>query len=289
MKNVETVQAFVTRDDVGGGVTFRMADMQPGAARIGEHVEHVKLWFGRIEVFFAGIRRVKRARFVPDRLPLGLDLIEGIWFAPLVHAKNGHCMRELLVATRNRHKTREFIEILGRDFAVRDLSSEPDAPVIQETGRTFAENAILKAVGISKRFPGLVVADDSGLEVDALEGAPGVYSARYAGSDATDAENIARLLSELRKFCTGQPFTAWFRCVLAVAREGELVKTFEGAIEGTIVDPPRGGCGFGYDPIFQPTGSTETFAELLPETKNEISHRARAICGLRAALLSDLT
>src|SRR5436190_289396 len=224
MKNVETVQPFVARDDVGGGITFRMADMQTGAARVGEHVEDVELRFGRIEFLFARIGRVKRARFVPDRLPLRLDLIEGIWFAPLVHAKDGHCMRELVVATRNRHKTREFAEIFGRDFAVRDLSGEPDAPVIEETGSTFAENAILKAVGISKRFPGLVVADDSGLEVDALGGAPGVFSARYAGPAATDAENIAQLLSELRKLSNRQSFTARFRCVLAVAREGEIVK-----------------------------------------------------------------
>ena len=129
-------------------------------------------------------------------------------------------MRELLVATRHRHKTREFVEIFGREFAVRDLSAEPDAPAIEETGSTFAENAILKAVGISKRFPGLVVADDSGLEVDALSGAPGVFSARYAGLNATDEKNIARLLSELRKISTKRPLTARFRCVLAVARVG---------------------------------------------------------------------
>ena len=198
-------------------------------------------------------------------------------------------MRELLVATRNRHKTREFIEILGRDFAVRDLSVKPEAPVVEETGTTFAENAILKAVGTSKRFPGLVVADDSGLEVDALGGAPGVYSARYAGPQATDAENIARLLSELGKFSREKPFSARFRCVLAVARDGKLVHTCEGAIEGMIVDSPRGKCGFGYDPIFQPAGLTETFAELSPEKKNAISHRARAIHALRTALSGGLT
>ncbi|HEY2139662.1 MAG TPA: RdgB/HAM1 family non-canonical purine NTP pyrophosphatase [Chthoniobacterales bacterium] len=198
-------------------------------------------------------------------------------------------MRQLLLATRNPHKTREFSEILGQDFVVRDLSGEPEGPMIEETGTTFAENAILKAVGISKRFPGLVVSDDSGLEVDALGGAPGVYSARYAGPDVTDAENMTLLLSELGKLSREQPFTARFRCVLAVAREGELIKTFEGAIEGTIVDSPRGSSGFGYDPIFQPTGSTETFAELSPEKKNGMSHRARAIRGLQAALSAGLT
>jgi XTP/dITP diphosphohydrolase len=203
---------------------------------------------------------------------------------------NSFCsMRQLLLATRNAHKTREFSKILGRDFVVGDLLGEPDAPVIEETGSTFAENGILKAVGISKRFPGLVVADDSGLEVDALGGAPGVFSARYSGPDATDAENIARLLSELRKISAKRPLTARFRCVLAVACEGKLLNTFEGAIEGTIVDSPRGSSGFGYDPVFQPTGSTETFAELPPEKKNRISHRARAIRGLRAALSAGLT
>src|SRR6266550_2056914 len=106
-------------------------------------------------------------------------------------------MHQLLLATRNSHKTREFSEILGAGFAVRDLSDEAEAPVIEESGSTFAENAILKAVAISKRFAGMVVADDSGLEVDALQGAPGIYSARYAGHDATDAKNITRLLSEL--------------------------------------------------------------------------------------------
>jgi XTP/dITP diphosphohydrolase len=203
---------------------------------------------------------------------------------------NSFCpMRQLLLATRNAHKTREFAEILGHDFLVRDLSGKPDAPVIDETGTTFAENAILKAVGISKRFPGLVVADDSGLEVDALGGAPGVYSARYGGPQSTDAENITRVLSELRKFSKEQPFTARFRCVLAIARGGKVVDTVEGAIEGTIVDSPRGVSGFGYDPIFQPTGSAKTFGELSPETKNEISHRAVAIRALRSLLADPAT
>jgi len=198
-------------------------------------------------------------------------------------------MRQLVVATRNKHKTREFEHILGSDFAVRDLSGEPEAPVIEETGKTFAENAILKALGISKRIPGLVVADDSGLEVDALNGAPGVYSARYAGTNATDAQNIARLLSELRAFSEQRPFVARFRCVLAVASDGKLRNTVEGFIEGTIVDAPQGSLGFGYDPIFQPTGFDQTFGELPSETKNKISHRAEAIRALRTTLSSKLT
>jgi XTP/dITP diphosphohydrolase len=194
-------------------------------------------------------------------------------------------MRHLLLATRNAHKTREFSEILGNEFIVRDLSVEPDAPAIEETGATFAENAILKAVGISQRFPGLVVGDDSGLEVDALEGAPGVYSARYAGRGAKDSDNIARLLSELRKLSIERPYSARFRCVLALARDGELIECFEGVVEGAIVEPRRGTGGFGYDPVFQPAGLAQTFGEIVPEKKNRISHRANAIRLLRAALL----
>lgn len=193
-------------------------------------------------------------------------------------------VRKLLLATRNSHKTREFAEILGSDFEVRDLSGEPEAPLVEETGATFAENAILKAVAISKRFPGLVVADDSGLEVDALDGAPGVYSARYAGPNATDKDNVGRLLSELRDSRGAAPFTARFRCVLALARDGQLLGTFQGDVDGTIIESPRGGAGFGYDPIFQPSGSTKTFGELPSEEKNRISHRARAIQLLRAKL-----
>jgi XTP/dITP diphosphohydrolase len=194
-------------------------------------------------------------------------------------------MRHLLLATRNVHKTREFSEILGSEFDVRDLSVEPDAPAIEETGATFAENAILKAVGISQRFPGLVVGDDSGLEVDALEGAPGVYSARYAGRDVKDSDNVARLLSELRKLSIERPYFARFRCVLALARDGELIECFEGVVEGAIVELPRGTGGFGYDPVFQPAGLAQTFGEIVPEKKNRISHRANAIRLLRAALL----
>jgi XTP/dITP diphosphohydrolase len=193
-------------------------------------------------------------------------------------------VNRLLLATRNAHKTREFSEILGNEFDVRDLSAEPDVPEIEETGATFAENAILKAVAISKRFPGMVIGDDSGLEVDALEGAPGVYSARYAGPDAKDRDNIARLLSELRKLSIERPCRARFRCVLALVRDGKLVDTFAGAVEGTIVELPRGTGGFGYDPVFQPTGLAQTFGEIAPEKKNRISHRANAIRLLRAAL-----
>jgi XTP/dITP diphosphohydrolase len=194
-------------------------------------------------------------------------------------------MRQLLLATRNAHKTREFAQILGAEFQVRDLASAPEFAPVEETGLTFAENAILKAVAISKQFPALVVADDSGLEVDALRGAPGVYSARYAGERASDAENVAKLLAELAR-CDADARGARFRCALALAREGKVLGIFEGVVEGTIVRTPRGSAGFGYDPVFQPAGLTQTFAEISPSEKNRISHRARAIQSLRAALLA---
>ena len=195
-------------------------------------------------------------------------------------------MRQLLLATRNSHKTREFAEILGVEFVVRDLADELELPAVEETGSTFAENAALKALATSTHFPGFVVADDSGLEVDALAGAPGIFSARYAGSDASDEENVAKLLAELAAHSNDRPASARFRCVLALAKEGKLLGTFEGVVEGTIADQPQGSDGFGYDPVFQPTGFTQTFAELSPAEKNRISHRARAIQLLRANLLS---
>jgi XTP/dITP diphosphohydrolase len=193
----------------------------------------------------------------------------------------------LLLATRNSHKTREFAEILGAEFGVRDLSGETELPVIEETGATFGENAALKAIATSQEFPGIVVVgDDSGLEVDVLNGAPGVYSARYAGDGASDEQNVAKLLAELRMHAGNGAHSARFRCVLALAREGVLLGSVEGVVEGTIVDAPRGFDGFGYDPVFQPHGSTMTFAEFPSARKNEISHRARAIQLLRAGLLT---
>ena len=185
-------------------------------------------------------------------------------------------MQHLIVATRNAHKTREIQRILGADFAVRDLSAYPETPETAETGKTFEENAVLKATAASRQLPGLVVADDSGLEVDALGGAPGIYSARYAGQNATDEQNIDKLLSELARIERAKR-SARFRCVIALAREGKLLGTFEGVVEGVIVDSPRGTSGFGYDPIFIPQGFEQTFGELPGEVKNRISHRARAI------------
>jgi len=199
-------------------------------------------------------------------------------------------MQPLLLATRNANKTREFRELLGEDFDVHDLSFFDEMPIPKENGRTFEENAILKAVAASqdRRVQDrhlLVVADDSGLEVDALGGAPGILSARYAGETASDKENIEKLLSELaRRNAPLDQRSARFRCVIALARESELLGKFEGVVEGLIVDLPRGSLGFGYDPIFVPNGFDKTFGELPIELKNRISHRARAIRAFRAGL-----
>lgn len=196
-------------------------------------------------------------------------------------------MHQLLLATRNSQKTREFAEILGDEFEVRDLAGAADLPAVEETGLTFEENAVLKAVETSKHFPGLILADDSGLAVDALHGAPGIYSARYAGERATDSENVAKILAELAGCdpAAGLP-AARFHCALALAQGGRILETFEGVIEGRIVREPRGSAGFGYDPIFVPSGFDHTFGELSSAEKNRISHRARAIQSLRIALIA---
>ncbi len=184
-------------------------------------------------------------------------------------------MHRLLIATRNRHKTGELAALLGADFQVEDLTAHPDLPEIDETGVTFLENAILKALTVSRQFGGdvLVLADDSGLEVDALGGAPGVRSARFAGSGARDSDNTALLLARLGD---APQRAARFRCAIALAKGGALAATFEGACEGRILDAPRGCAGFGYDPVFVPETHAQTFAELPAEVKNRISHRARA-------------
>ncbi|PYI75119.1 MAG: non-canonical purine NTP pyrophosphatase, RdgB/HAM1 family, partial [Verrucomicrobia bacterium] len=177
---------------------------------------------------------------------------------------------DLLVATRNAHKTEEIQRILGPQFNVTDLAAHPEIPHIAESGTTFQENAILKAVAVSKRMPGFVIADDSGLEVEALGGAPGIHSARYAGMNATDQEKTDKLLEELTRVgATKNARRARFRCVLALACKGNVLGAFEGIIKGQIADRPRGSHGFGYDPIFIPDGFQQTFGELAPAEKNQ--------------------
>jgi XTP/dITP diphosphohydrolase len=192
---------------------------------------------------------------------------------------------QLIVATRNTHKTREIQQILGPEFEVQDLSTYGEIPEIRESGKSFEENAKLKAITASRHVPGLVVADDSGLEVDALGGVPGIHSARYAGANATDKEKVNKLLSELAKVGVKEETRrARFRCVLALAYGGKILATFEGVVEGKIGDRPHGSHGFGYDPIFIPNGFEESFGELPEEVKSNISHRAKAVRELKATL-----
>ena len=198
-------------------------------------------------------------------------------------------MHRLVIATRNPHKTREFAQILGNRYEVCDLIGSSEIPEMKETGKTFEENAIIKARNASEYLCDLVVADDSGLEVDALQGAPGIFSARYAGSQASDRENMKKLLAEIaRAKGNSTRCSARFRCVLALAEKGCLLQTFEGTVEGTIARSPRGAAGFGYDPIFVPDGYEQTFAEIPVEEKNRVSHRARAITRLAEYLAATL-
>ena len=177
-------------------------------------------------------------------------------------------------ATSNPGKLREF-QLAAPDFDVRALPKTVPPP--DETGDTFEANAIEKAVAYGQHNNGYLFADDSGLEVDALDGAPGVYSARYAGEHATDAANNALLLQRLRSI---ENRTAHFVCVIALVHDGKLVKTFRGAVAGRIIDEARGSGGFGYDPLFyhEPFGCT--FGEASIEQKMQVSHRAQALAAM---------
>lgn len=183
----------------------------------------------------------------------------------------------LTIATGNKHKAQEIAAILPAHFVVRTLADYPALPEIEETGSTFAENARLKACGISAVIEGLVLADDSGLCVDALGGAPGVFSARYAGEHGNDAANNAKLLADLAAMPAGTPATARFMCAMCLAEGGQVKAEFIGSVEGCITSSPAGAHGFGYDPLFVPAGYNCTMAELPAEQKNAISHRANAL------------
>jgi XTP/dITP diphosphohydrolase len=193
-------------------------------------------------------------------------------------------MHDLIIATRNPEKTREFAALLGRDFRVVDLSACAELPEVAETGQSFEENARLKALAISRQLAGLVLADDSGLEVDSLGGAPGVFSARYAGAGATDEANRQKLLSELAKQGPAAARTGRFRCTLVLAEDGKVLATCEGSVAGEIVRRARGSGGFGYDPLFKPDQFSKTFAELPASTKNSVSHRGRAVTKMKRFL-----
>lgn len=179
--------------------------------------------------------------------------------------------QKIVFATNNAHKLEEVAAILGENYEVlslREISCEADIP---ETADTFAGNALQKAHYVKEHFGYDCFADDSGLEVDALDGAPGVYSARYSGGGSE--ENMTKLLHNL----TGKSDRgAQFRTVIALLI-GEDTRMFEGIVRGTIIEERRGEGGFGYDPIFVPEGYDKTFAELGSEIKNRISHRAQAV------------
>jgi XTP/dITP diphosphohydrolase len=185
---------------------------------------------------------------------------------------------ELLVATNNAGKVRELSQLLaGAPFRLRLLGEFEGVEEAEETGTTFAENAVLKARHYSARAGLLTLSDDSGLAVDALGGAPGVYSARYAGRGATYAERMAKLLAEIEA-AGGADRRARFVCVIAVSDPSAgTVETFEGVCEGRIAREPRGSGGFGYDPLFIPEGHERTFGELPEQVKHSLSHRARAL------------
>ncbi len=189
-------------------------------------------------------------------------------------------MPKLLVATHNAHKTGEFRTMLADFFdEVSDLTVLPDMEEPVEDGTTFAENSAIKALAASNVLPeAFVIADDSGLEVDALDGAPGIYSARYSGENATDATNRDKLMEELAKpEHEGKSRTARFRCVITVARGGDVLAVFDGAVEGRIAEQMTGEGGFGYDPLFIPEGYDDSFGVLPEEVKNSMSHRGRAL------------
>ena len=186
-------------------------------------------------------------------------------------------MPRLLIATKNAHKTAEIRAILGDAWEISDLTARPEVPAPEETGATFEENARIKAEAASLVFPGIVLSDDSGLEVDALGGDPGVQSALYAGTHGDDAVNRARLKRELLACGASQPWRARFRCTMAIAQAGRTLAVCDGRVEGRVVAVESGFGGFGYDALFIPDGYSETFGELPPEVKNTLSHRARAM------------
>ncbi|MYD62166.1 MAG: XTP/dITP diphosphatase [Gemmatimonadetes bacterium] len=190
----------------------------------------------------------------------------------------------LILATRNQGKRREIQDMLGSEIQVVSLDAFPNAPEVIEDGETFEANAIKKAREIAK-YTGLpALADDSGLVVDALNGAPGVYSARYAGEDATDETNNAKLVENLRGIPASHR-TAHFCCAMALATPDGRVQTTEATWKGRILTTPRGENGFGYDPLFFIPTHNCTSAELSSGKKNRISHRGQALRAILSCIL----
>lgn len=181
---------------------------------------------------------------------------------------------KVVIASQNQHKIQEInASLLKYGLHVVSMKDEGFDDDIPETGQTLDANAEIKAKYLAERLSSFVLADDSGLEVDILNGAPGVYSARYAGPQRSDEDNMVKLLSTLEE---EQDRSAQFRTVLHYI-QGDIVRTFEGIVRGQIAKSPKGSNGFGYDPIFIPEGYSRTFAEMSAEEKNSISHRARAV------------
>ncbi|RUM92407.1 MAG: non-canonical purine NTP pyrophosphatase [Thermodesulfatator sp.] len=190
----------------------------------------------------------------------------------------------IVLATRNRGKVSELQALLS-DLGLEIISMDQagDLPEIIEDGLTFQDNATKKAMEVARATGLMAIADDSGLEVDALGGRPGVFSARYAGENASDEENYLKLLQEMEGIDSDQR-TARFRCVMvACTPEGECVVS-HGTCEGSITTEPRGSQGFGYDPVFVPAGDRRTMAELTRQEKNRISHRGKALEALKKKL-----
>ena len=185
--------------------------------------------------------------------------------------------RQIVLATQNKHKVKEITDILGEleNIEILDLSSFPPMDPVVEDGLTLEANAIKKAKAVFEHTKILSLADDTGLMVDHLLGAPGVFSSRYAGENVSYADNNRKLLKEL-KGISPRKRGARFKCCIALY-DGNIIKTFNGSIEGKILTEERGTAGFGYDPLFLPDGYSLTYAELGDEEKNKISHRYKAL------------
>ncbi|RST76254.1 XTP/dITP diphosphatase [Siminovitchia acidinfaciens] len=189
-------------------------------------------------------------------------------------------MKTVIIATKNKGKAKEFERLFSKyGIIVKTLVDVPEIPDIEETGKTFEENAVIKAEAIAKISDSYVVADDSGLVIDALDGRPGVFSARYAGEEKSDEANIDKVLSELAGV-SEEDRTARFYCALAIAGPDIETVTVNGTCEGLILNERRGAGGFGYDPIFSVPSEGKTMAEMSAERKNELSHRAAAMKNL---------
>ena len=193
---------------------------------------------------------------------------------------------QLIIASGNAHKVEEFEQLLeGINFSVASAEVCGGMPEVAENGGTFANNSQIKAEALRALAPAeaWIMADDSGLEVDALKGAPGVYSARYAGEDATDEANVSKLLEALADV-SFEERTARFRCVLCVIDESGHISHYEGTCEGRIAKAPKGDNGFGYDPVFIPDGHNQTFGQLDDSVKGALSHRDKASHWLKVTL-----